>query len=108
MVAFKSACSSESKVLALEDESLDVDEVDDALAEAPGDGPGGGPPGGGPLREVAPTADEAELASELVPSWEIRAESSDDTCTELEKSVADEELLDEEADEEVDCDEALF
>jgi hypothetical protein len=99
-IAFTSASSSASRVVALDEEELEADDVEDELAE---EAPGGGPPGGGP-----PTACVAELASELVPSWEIRLESSADICTGWEYSVADDELLADDADDEVDCDEALF
>lgn len=95
-----SASSSASRLVALDEEELEVDDVE---LETPGGGPGGGPPAGGP-----PTACEAELASELDPSWEIRVASSADICTGWEYSVADDELLADDADEEVDCDEAPF
>ncbi len=104
-IACTSASSSASRLLALDEDVLEVDDVDEAAAVPGGGPPGGGPPGGGP-----PTACEAELASELAPSWEIRRESSADICTGWEFSVADDELLAEDADAEVDCDDvdALF
>ncbi len=103
-IACTSASSSAMRLLALDEEELEVDDVDEAAA------PGGGPPGGGPPGGGPPTACEAELASELAPSWEIRLESSADICTGWEYSVADDELLAEDADAEVDCDDvdALF
>lgn len=109
-IACTSASSSASRLLALDEEELEVDDVDDELAAALGGGPGGGPPAGGPPGGSPPTACEAELASELAPSWEIRLESSADICTGCEYSVADDELLAEDADAEVDCDDvdALF
>ncbi len=101
-IACTSASSSAMRLLALDEEELEVDDVDDEAAA--GGGPGGGPPCG------PPTACEAELASELAPSSEIRFESSADICTGWEYSLADDELLADDADVEVDCDDvdALF
>jgi hypothetical protein len=88
----RSVSSADSRLLALDELSVELDELESLVLETPGGGPDGGGPDGGP-----PTADRPPLAllsdelwlpllDERLPSCDRKASTAADSPTEVDAS----------------------